>query len=99
MPYREGFEGLEKEILAEKAAALARIAGRLEGLLAELERLGEQIPALSGPERERSLESHRLALEEARLYRWYLDVQREAVGLRRHEGLDRLYPLPPPIVG
>jgi hypothetical protein len=28
-------------------------------------------------------------------YRWYLEVQREAIGLRQHQHLDEFYPIPP----
>jgi hypothetical protein len=35
--------------------------------------------------------------ERARRYRWYLEVQRESVGLTRHEALDELYPIPGPL--
>ena len=28
-------------------------------------------------------------------YRWYLEVQREALGIRRHEALDEFYKVPP----
>lgn len=34
---------------------------------------------------------------ESLVYRWYLEVQREALGLRRHHVLDELYPIPEPI--
>jgi hypothetical protein len=29
--------------------------------------------------------------------RYYLVVQREAMGLRRHADVDRVYPIPPPL--
>jgi hypothetical protein len=49
------------------------------------------------PERDRSAALGRYAslLERARTWRWYLEVQREAVGLTRHDLIDQLYPLPP----
>jgi hypothetical protein len=33
----------------------------------------------------------------ARQYRWYLEVQREALGLRHHGFLDRFYAVPGPL--
>jgi hypothetical protein len=30
-------------------------------------------------------------------YRWYLEVQREAVGLRRQDVLDEMHRIPPPL--
>lgn len=32
---------------------------------------------------------------EAVRYRWYLEVQREALGIRNHRSLDEFYPMPP----
>ena len=90
----DAHEGVLQDFTREKAAALARIGGRLADLVAELERrrrrwmAGE--PAL--------LEQERAAFQELRaealLYRWYLEVQREAVGVRGHARLDELYPIP-----
>jgi hypothetical protein len=40
-----------------------------------------------------------LRRERAELWSWYLRVQRDAIGIRRHEGLEELYPLPPPLDG
>lgn len=90
---RDGFEATERELLSEKAAALRRIAGRLEELLAELGRMRTALSG-GGPEHEGRLASYRAVREEARRYRWYLEVQREAVGLRRHEDLEPHYPIP-----
>jgi hypothetical protein len=81
----EELRRVEVEIAEEKTAALARIAGRLQELIeqaAELRANGE--PA--------AYESVR---QQARLYRWYLEVQREALGLTWHAELDRIYPVPP----
>jgi hypothetical protein len=72
---------LEREIHGEKAAALARIARTLSETLAALD--------AAPPGRDR-----RALLRQARLFRWYLEVQREAVGLHRHEDLDVFYPVP-----
>lgn len=93
----EGFARLQTEILGEKAAALRRIAETLESLLREADRQARAFREASGSERRRHLERHAAVRAEARLYRWYLVVQREAVGLLRHEVLDRIYPLPAPI--
>ncbi len=38
-------------------------------------------------------EQHRLAMK----WRWYLEVQREALGLRQHHMVDELYVIPGPI--
>jgi hypothetical protein len=94
---REALARTESEIRAEKAAALARIAGTLEGLLAELQRRREDLARLSGDVRARAVEEYAALRDQARLYRWYLVVQREALGLFRHDDVDRHYPLPDPV--
>ena len=90
----EGLARTEAELRSEKAAALARIAGTLEGLLGELRRRREEFGRLPRDERRRAAEAYDEIREQARLHRWYLVVQREALGLVRHEDVDRHYPLP-----
>jgi hypothetical protein len=75
---------IEKELVAEKASSLARSAAQLEAALAalaEAERSPVGAPAAARAEAARRL--------------WYLVVQREAIGLRNHEDLFRLYRIPP----
>ena len=91
----EGLSRIQDEINAEKAAALSRIAGTLEALLAELRRIAAE--AAASQERERAVARHREVREQALRYRWYLEVQREAIGLTRHEALDEMYPVPEPL--
>ncbi|HET8644977.1 MAG TPA: hypothetical protein VFO85_05785, partial [Vicinamibacteria bacterium] len=67
-----------REIQAEKAAALARIAATLEDLLAELGRIARTAEA-SAPD-PRLVSRHQELRARALRYRWYLEVQREAVG-------------------
>ena len=93
----ESLARTETELRAEKAAALARIAGTLEGLLAELRRRRESFGGLPSEERDPAVEAYDALREQARLYRWYLVVQREALGLFRHDDVDRHYPLPAPL--
>ena len=93
----ESLARTEAELRAEKAAALARIAATLEGLLAELSRRRETFGALSSEERAAAAEAYDALREQARLYRWYLVVQREALGLVRHDDVDRHYPPPEPL--
>jgi len=87
----------EEEILAAKADAMKRIGETLEKQLAELERLRVALATAEGVERERVRSRHRELLARARLQRWYLVVQREAVGLRHHQGLHQHYPIPDPL--
>ena len=93
----EGWSRIQDEINSEKAAALSRIAGTLEALLAELARIAAEAAAAAERERERKVARHREVREQALRYRWYLEVQREAVGLTRHEALDEMYPVPEPL--
>jgi hypothetical protein len=72
---------LLRELNEERAAALLRISRKLESLI-------EQLHATTDPDAFRALRADALR------YRWYLEVQREALGLRRHERLDEFYPIP-----
>ena len=89
----------EEELLGARADPLVRIAETLEKQLAELERLRRAARTRDGRARRRAVEAHAALLKRARLQRWYLVVQREAVGLRRHGILAELYPLPVAIDG
>jgi hypothetical protein len=95
----ESLARTENELRAEKAAALARIAGTLEGLLAELQRRRDALPGLPADERPRAADAYHALREQARLYRWYLVVQRESLGLFGHDDVDRHYPLPESLSG
>jgi hypothetical protein len=97
-PAKDAFARVEEEILRERAAALKRISEALAELLSELGALGAPRDHLSGPERASRASAYRALWERARLYRWYLEVQREALGLRRHDVLDELYPRPAPML-
>ncbi len=94
MSAEESLARVERELQEERAAALARIAGRLGELVAQLGEARSRLGGLGPDERRGALEAYRALHAEARLYRWYLEVQREAVGLRRHDGLDELFPIP-----
>ena len=74
----------EDEIRAEMASALGRIGRRLESLL---EMLNQPATTLD-PEKYENL------LKEARMYYWYLIVQRESIGLRNHDDVRRIYAIP-----
>jgi hypothetical protein len=82
---------VEVEIAEEKAAALARIAGRLQQLIDEAASLRAEAAAGG----RRAIGAYDTVRRQAQLYRWYLQVQREAVGLSRHDDLDAFYPVPP----
>jgi hypothetical protein len=89
---------LEEEFRQERAAALGRIGRTLEGHLATLQRLRAAWRDAPAPDREQLAAQYADVHRQAVRYRWYLEVQREAVGLRRHERLDEQYRVPPPAI-
>lgn len=104
-------ESIEAEIRQEKAEALGRTGERLERILVELavlrnSLLGSSVADLPSPAaaegeslavlQERTERYIRLR-EHAQQIRHCLVIQREALGLRRHEDVDRQYPVPPPL--
>lgn len=97
---RESFdrhEHLLQELAAERVAALARISRTLEGLLDQLGHSRSELSRMSGRERITALTRYRQLRERAVKYRWYLEVQREALGLRHHDSIDQFYQVPGPI--
>ena len=92
---RSNHQQLLEELQAERAAALARISRRLERLLEQLSATREQIAQAGADDRARVVAEYRELRRQAVKYRWYLEVQREALGLRQHQKLDEFYPIPP----
>jgi hypothetical protein len=92
---RSQHQQLLKELQSERAAALARISRRLERLLDQLNATREQIAHGREEDRERDVAAYRELHKQAVKYRWYLEVQREALGLRQHQRLDEFYRIPP----
>lgn len=89
--------GLEAELNKERAGALGLTAQKLERLLAQCAALAAQLATTSGAGRAGLLSEYREVRALAEQQRWYLCIQREAVGLRVHDDVDRLYP-PPPVI-
>jgi hypothetical protein len=94
---------LEREMLGEMAGTLGRAGERVEVALAQMETLGDEADALAeavdaGRADRRLLReklvSFNLAVEHAEMRIWELIVQREALGIRRHEMIPRVYPVP-----
>lgn len=81
-----------KEIQGERASSLARITERLEGALLEL---AEADARLAARPRDRTLAALRAeALAHAAERLWFVVIQREALGLSRHDVLDEVYRIP-----
>lgn len=83
------------ELNEERVAALRRISQALEKLIAELHAAGEMLDGVDGDDRARVIAEYRDLRARALRYRWYLEVQREAMGLRHHHRLDEFYRIPP----
>jgi len=88
------FARLERELQQERVAALVRISARLGQLVELVWGARAELDAATGPDCEARLARYRALHAEACKYRWYLEVQRESIGLRQHGVLDRLFPMP-----
>ena len=99
----EQHDRLTRELNEERAAALTRISRTLESLIAQLHDLRRSLVTpggmemATGSQRQRALDTYREVRAQALRYRWYLEVQREAIGLRHHHRLDEFYAVPPEI--
>jgi hypothetical protein len=78
----------------ERVSALIRISKTLESLLSQLNESRARLADTHGDTRARELGVHRDLHQRATLYRWYLEVQRESLGIRSHHGLDEFYKVP-----
>jgi hypothetical protein len=95
---RRSIEAVESEIQRERAEALGRAGERLEEALSVLRALRQQLEGVAGDSRVRADGNkvrYRTWHARALQLRHYLIIQREAIGLRRHEDVDRHYPMPP----
>ena len=92
---RNSDKQLLRELNEERAAALRRISGTLESLIGQLHASRERVRRAAGADRDREVAALRDLRARALKYRWYLEVQREALGIRRHEALDEFYKVPP----
>ena len=87
---------IEEEIRREKAAALGRAGERLDDALRETAEIGTRLDVTADPdERSRLLDDYEAARKRAQAARYALVIQREAIGLRNHRDVDRLFPEPP----
>ena len=85
-------EAIQRDLQAERAAALARATEQLESALAELAAADAACAAAPTPA---ARELRREALEHAGERLWFLVIQREAAGLNRHEELHEVLRVPP----
>ena len=86
----------EAELNKERAGALGITARKLETQLERCRELREQLEHASDEAlRALLLSDYREARDESERQRWNLCVQREAIGVRRHEDVDRIFPIAP----
>lgn len=87
---------IDEEIRREKAAALGRAGERLDEALRETEDLGRRLDAAGDESVRRELaDAYEAARQRAQAARYALVIQREAIGLRHHRDVERLFPEPP----
>ena len=103
------FETIELEIQREKAESLGRAGQRLEEALLKLQafqcHLSNLLPSAGETSRDQEEQlsaawdqkwvEYAKLREQVKTLRHALIIQREALGLWRHEDVDRQYPLPP----
>lgn len=89
-------DSLERELVREMAAALGRAEDKLNAALLRLE-LAEHALAAASDDAERRCRAATYERERrgALQARWELVIQRESVGIRRNDIVERLYPIPP----
>jgi hypothetical protein len=86
---------LEQEIVQEIAAALGRTATKLDYALLRLELAERDLRAATSDDVAACAARFDALREEALRARHELLIHREAVGIRRNDVLEQLYPIPP----
>jgi len=92
-----GHDRLVRELNEERAAALVRISRVLDSLIEQLNAARLRVEHACEQERAQEVARYHELHGRALQYRWFLEVQREAIGLRQHHILDEFYPIPAPI--
>jgi hypothetical protein len=96
---------LKTELMREIAASLGRAERHVTEALSELDAIASKIATLepraifdrdARSELFAAITAFNVQRARAEVRRWELLVQREAMGLRRHDLLEAQYPLPPP---
>lgn len=88
--------GIEREIRGEKSSSLGRMGDKLEAALAELPPLAQAVREAATPaERAARVALFNAARARAEEAYYWLCVQREAMGVRNHDMLAAIYPIPP----
>jgi hypothetical protein len=93
----ERHEAVLQQLNEERVAALTRIGRTLGSLIDQLEAIRVRVERASGAVSSTDADEYERLRARARQYRWYLEVQREALGLRHHRFLDQFYTAPEPL--
>jgi hypothetical protein len=93
----ERHDAVLRELNEERAAALTRIGRTLESLIEQLQAIRVRVDREPNTVSSADADEYERLRARARQYRWYLEVQREALGLRHHGFLDRFYAVPGPL--
>ena len=89
-------KAVEHEIASEKAFSLGRVGARLEALLVELGRLAAAAAAAPTAEERAPIVAEFNACRSLAVDTYYaLQLQREAMGVKHHETLAAMFPIPP----
>ena len=86
---------IEVQIRQEKASALRRVGDKLETLIGQMVTLETELRTLSGAVRAKKVAEYQKLWADADHQRWYLIIQREAMGLFEHAEVELMYPMPP----
>ena len=86
---------LLQELSEERAVALLRLTRKLEWLIDRLHDARKQMPSDGSTAHTVAIAAYHELRNQALQYRWYVEVQREAIGLHRHDVLDEFYRIPP----
>jgi hypothetical protein len=95
----EALGKIEQELRGEQASALGRMGRKLEKAIEELAALELLLSTLEGDQRKGFVAQHAAVRKDAQTWAWYLEIQREAMGLRNHAAVRELYRIPPAIRG
>lgn len=94
LPSGGGYRELQLEILQEMASALGRAADKVDHALLKLELLGHGIDRASAETRAKKVTAFNDQREVALKALWELKVHREAIGLRHHGAIEKMYVVP-----
>ena len=93
----ERHEAVLRQLNEERVAALTRIGRTLESTIEQLQAIRIRIERGSGNVSSADAMEYERLRARATQYRWYLEVQREALGMRHHGFLDHFYAVAGPL--